>query len=71
MQMNLQIVEKEQLQHAWAFAAHPKRSGRRSLHRSVITACSKQAKLLGIRAGMHYEDAKLVLPELKVFLYSR
>lgn len=71
MQVNLQLADKEQLRHAWAFAMQPKRAGRRSLRRSVITACSRQAKLLGVRAGMHYEDAKLVLPELKVFLYSR
>jgi nucleotidyltransferase/DNA polymerase involved in DNA repair len=71
MQTNLQVTTKEELRHAWAFAAHPKRPGRRSLRHSVITACSRQAKALGVRAGMHYEDAKLVLPELKVFVYGR
>lgn len=60
----------ERVENAWAFAAHPKRVGRRSLKHSVITACSRQARALGVRAGMHYEDAKLVLPELKVFVYA-
>jgi nucleotidyltransferase/DNA polymerase involved in DNA repair len=71
MQMNLQVAQKEELRHAWAFAAHPKRVGRKSLRNSIITACSKQARALGVKAGMHYEDAKLILPELKVFLYNR
>lgn len=71
MQTNLQVATKEQIQNAWAFAAHPKRAGRRSLRHSVITACSRQARALGVRAGMHYEDAKLVLPELRVLLYNR
>lgn len=69
--LQARLAGVERVEHAWAFAAQPKRPGRRSLKRSVITACSRQAKLLGVRAGMHYEDAKLVLPELKVFLYSR
>lgn len=63
------LADVERVEHAWAFAMQPKRPGRRSLKRSVITACSRQAKLLGVKAGMRYEDAKLVLPELKVFLY--
>jgi hypothetical protein len=50
MQTNLQVANNEELRHAWAFAAHPKVPGRPSLRRSVITACSRQAKLLGVRA---------------------
>jgi hypothetical protein len=65
------LADVERVEHAWAFAAHPKVPGRPSLRRSVITACSRQAKLLGVRAGMHYEDAKSILPELKVFMYNR
>lgn len=41
------------------------------INHSVITACSKEAKALGIQAGMHYEDARALLPELKVFVYGR
>lgn len=57
---------KDQLNNAWAFAASKRR---RTYKSSVITACSKQAKILGIRAGMHYEEAKLLLPELRVLVY--
>lgn len=70
MQLRLHTATKEQIKHAWAFAAHPKRFGRRSLRHSVITVCSKEAKALGIQAGMRYEDARALLPELRILVYG-
>lgn len=66
--MNLQEnpSTKDQTNNAWAFAANKRR---RTYKSSVITACSKEAKALGIRAGMRYEEAKTLLPELRVLVY--
>lgn len=74
MQMKLHVATKEETKNAWAFAAYKKHLGRRSLHninKSIITACSKEAKVLGIQAGMRYEDARAVLPELRVLVYGK
>lgn len=78
MQLNLNLATKEQLRQSWAFAvdtsAASRRSfmrGHRALNRCIITACSKQAKELGIRAGMRYDEAKALLPELRILIYNR
>lgn len=79
MQLRMNTATQEQLKHAWAFAADEKHSGRRArlsqswkhLNHSVITAVSKEAKNLGIQAGMRYKDARTLLPELKVFVYGK
>lgn len=73
MQLRLNTATKEETKNAWAFAAYKKRLGRRSIrgiNQSVITACSKEAKNLGIQAGMRYEDARAILPELRVLVYG-
>ncbi|HUP26450.1 MAG TPA: hypothetical protein VM124_02265 [Candidatus Limnocylindrales bacterium] len=79
MQLRMNTANKDQIKNAWAFAVDKDHAGRRvrvgnawrHLNHSVITACSKEAKNLGIRAGMHYEDARTLLPELKVLVYGR
>lgn len=79
MQLRMNTATEEQLKHAWAFAYDKNHTGKRArmgqawrhLNHSVITACSKEAKNLGIQAGMRYEDARALLPELKVFVYGR
>lgn len=70
MQLQMNTVTKEEIKKAWAFAARPKRIGRRTLKLSVITACSKQARALGVRAGMRYEDARALVPELRILVYG-
>lgn len=70
-QLNLNLANKEQLNRTWAFAKSPGGSRRRSMKNirsSVITACSKEAKNLGVRAGMRYEEAKMLIPEMKVLV---
>lgn len=62
---------KEQLQQCWAFAVDPKkpRSKRaRDIQRCVINACSREAKALGVKAGMLYEEAYLLVPGLRVIV---
>lgn len=68
MQTNLHLATKEQIKLAWAFAASKRRSARKQ---SIITACSKEARALGIRIGMHYEEAKLLLPDLRIIVYRK
>ena len=34
----------------------------------VITSCSKEAKILGVRAGMRYDEAKQLIPDMKILL---
>lgn len=74
MQLRMNVTNKEQTRKAWAFAAYKKHLGRRSLrgiNQSIITACSKEAKALGIQAGMRYKDARALLPELRVLVYGK
>lgn len=51
----------------WAFASNNRRRTRKA---AIITACSKQAKQAGVRAGMAYEEARQLLPELRVLVYK-
>lgn len=79
MQTTLNVATKDQIKNAWAFAVDKDHTGRRHrltkswrhVNHSIITACSKEAKNLGIQAGMRYEDARTLLPELKVLVYGR
>lgn len=71
LQLRLQTTTNEQLKHCWAFAIDTKkaRSKRaRSMKSCVINACSHEAKLLGVRAGMLYEEARLLIPGLRVIV---
>ena len=58
LQTTFAIADERQIQNTWAFAT-PSR---------VIMSCSRQAKILGIRAGMRYEDAKTLLPEMRILV---
>lgn len=79
MQLRINTASKEQLKNTWAFAADKYHAGSRPklnpvwrhLNHCVITACSKEAKALGIQAGMRYEDARTLLPGLRVIVYGR
>lgn len=80
MQLRMNVITRDQTKRIWAFAMDKNHgSGRRNrlhhsgrhLNHSVITAVSKEAKILGIRAGMHSEDARALLPDLKVLVYGK
>lgn len=73
MQLMMNIATKEQIKHSWAFAAYqPSVRHRRikRLNQAVITAVSKEARNLGITAGMRVAEARLLLPDLRVLLYG-
>lgn len=74
MQMILNTASREEIKNAWAFAVSPVRRKRQSMkvrNQAIITSCSREAKTLGIRVGMRYEEAKLLLPELRVLVYGK
>lgn len=41
------------------------------LHRYYVTVCSPKLKEFGVRAGMRYDEAKRLVPGMKVFVYNR
>lgn len=56
---------------AWAFAKQPGRNHktRRTFNNgALITACSPEAKMLGVRAGMRYDQALRTAPGLKILV---
>ncbi|HSH55309.1 MAG TPA: hypothetical protein VK983_00625 [Candidatus Limnocylindrales bacterium] len=64
----------------WAFAVDatppskryiPSTRPKRNLHRYIITSCSQQAKAFGVRAGMRYDEAKALVPQMRVIVYNR
>lgn len=71
MQLSLQVTNPDQLKRTWAFAMPGKGTNRRqlrSISSYVVTSCSKEAKVLGIRAGMKYDEAKLLIPDMRILL---
>lgn len=68
----------------WAFAVDatkpvrqkPSRARRATipkykLHHYYVTVCSPKLKQFGVRAGMRYDEAKRLVPSMKVFVYNR
>ncbi|HSX32383.1 MAG TPA: hypothetical protein VLF43_03910 [Candidatus Saccharimonadales bacterium] len=72
LQIPLQISTREQIKQTWAFAKlAPKNKTykrRPPTRYSIITSCSRQAKLLGVHAGMRYHEAKLLVPGIKILV---
>jgi hypothetical protein len=64
-------IELHGVNNNWAFAV--RRPGRK-WHRGVgvrdyiISACSAEAKRMGLEAGTRYDQAKVLIPDLKVIL---
>lgn len=61
LQTTLPVVDDQQLKRVWAFATSNQNFAGR-----VILSCSREARILGVRVGMRYEDAKTLLPDLRV-----
>jgi hypothetical protein len=68
----------------WAFAVDAtkplkvaQRRGKRearpkyNLHRYYVTVCSPKLKQFGVRAGMRYDEAKKLVPNMHIFVYNR
>lgn len=74
MQLIMNTATKDEVKKAWAFAVSPVRRKRQSMklrNQAIITSCSREAKNFGIRAGMRYEEAKELLPELRILVYGK
>ena len=81
LQLRLAINNQQTIKRTWAFAAKryqrgqdKRRKGNRRSSRAsqaVITSASPLARELGVRVGMALEDARLLLPELRVLVYTR
>jgi hypothetical protein len=41
------------------------------LHRYYVTVCSPKLKEFGVKAGMRYDEAKRLVPDMKIFVYNR
>lgn len=73
MQIMMNIATKEQMKRAWAFAAYQPGSRRqrmKQLNQAIITSVSKEARHLGIKAGMQVVEAHQLLPDLRILLYG-
>ncbi len=75
LQLNLKLSTKEEVKQAWAFAKDERGLIKRKRRLTfsdykhlIITACSREAKALGVRAGMAYEDAKMLIPDMRIFV---
>ncbi len=42
-----------------------------NLHRYYVTVCSPRLKEFGVRTGMRYDEAKRLVPTMRVFVYNR
>lgn len=77
MQMNITSSKDK---YFWAFAIDkqppakryiPSTKPKKNLHRYLITACSKEAKAFGVRAGMSYSEARALVPNIRVIVFNR
>lgn len=69
------LNDGDQVKKTWAFARDMRHTSRRRKRKNfadykhcVITACSPHAKSLGIRAGMKYQEAKQLIPQIRVIV---
>jgi|GEM_PF-2369885 len=81
MQMNMNLNVPVNTKNAWAFAVDitKKQTGMRkrgkrmvaatqNFNHCVITAVSREARALGVRAGMKYTEAKALIPDLRILI---
>jgi hypothetical protein len=77
MQLSMNTFNQEEIKNSWAFAVCPstprrgKLLSRSARNNAYISACSRQARLLGVREGMRYNEAKEILPEMKVLVIGK
>jgi nucleotidyltransferase/DNA polymerase involved in DNA repair len=41
------------------------------LHRYLVTSCSPRLRQFGVKVGMPYDEAKALVPEMRIFVYNR
>lgn len=72
-------IPTSQTAHSWAFLVNTRRSllhkrkagktpPQRNRYQYMIIACSKEAKALGVRVGMRYDEARKLIPDLRVLI---
>lgn len=78
--MQLSLTASVDKKYFWAFAKdirppskryRPSLTPTRNLGRYYITACSRQAKAYGVRIGMTYDEAKKLVPQMRVIVSNR
>lgn len=78
--MQLSLSNAMNQKYFWAFARdvlpptkryRPSLTPRRNLDRFFITACSRQAKAYGVKAGMTYGEARKLVPHIRVIVCNR
>ena len=72
-QLNLELNAETQIKNTWAFAVDESNLALRrrqlaDLRDYVISSCSKEAKRLGVRAGMRYSEAKALIPDMRILV---
>lgn len=73
LSLTTHLTDKEQIQKTWAFAKDLNASRRKKrswadYRNCVITACSPHAKALGIQVGMKYQEAKTLIPQIRILV---
>lgn len=78
--MQLSLTQSTHQKYFWAFARDtqppskrykPSLRPRSNLGRYIITSCSRQAKSYGVSVGMTYNDAKKLVPQMRVIICNR
>lgn len=78
--MQLSLADTTNQKYFWAFARdsrppskryRPSTRPRSHLGRYFITSCSKQAKAYGVNVGMTYDEAKKLVPQMRVIICNR
>ena len=62
-----------QIKNTWAFAVDESNLALRRRQLAdfrdyIISSCSKEAKRLGVRAGMRYSEAKALIPDMRILV---
>lgn len=78
MQLRMNLSNRQQIKKAWAFAVDQSRAGLRRHNNSlgrdfqsvVITSASKEARIQGVQTGMNYQEAKSLIPDLKILVVN-
>lgn len=73
MTLSHRLTDEQQIKRTWAFAVDnrrfkDKREQLSTYRDCLITACSKEAKKLGIRVGMKYSEAKAIIPNIRIMV---
>jgi nucleotidyltransferase/DNA polymerase involved in DNA repair len=78
--MQLSLADTTHQKYFWAFARdvrppskryRPSMRPRSNLSRYLITSCSRQAKAYGVSVGMTFDEARKLVPQMRVIICNR